>query len=192
MRDYLFLFFLNPEFNKLFFVFRDQMVVRAPRKTWIIKSSIFVSLLHILAPNFQFRDLRKINNYYESIEWHCWVFVSCYLQSCFFFFPFQAVFQTLLYHFFLCVKTRQKNGTLRANYVTRKLKWKFDILDSWSVTFWSVSRARNPLCVPVRLYAGRKGFSCCECVGRVHKRLNFAPLCVRNMQCNLFVSGNLQ
>ena len=33
MRDYLFLFFLNPEFNKLFFVFRDQMVVRAPRKT---------------------------------------------------------------------------------------------------------------------------------------------------------------
>ena len=73
MRDNLFLFFLNPEFYKLFFVFRDEMVVRAPRKTWIIKLSIFVILLHILAPNFQFRDLRKISNYYESIEWQCWV-----------------------------------------------------------------------------------------------------------------------
>lgn len=139
-------------------------------------------LLHILAPNFQFRDLRKISNYYESKEWQCWVFVSCYSQSCFFFFPFQAVFQTLLYHLFLFCKNKIKNGTLRANYVTRK----FDIRDSWSVTFWSVSRARDPLCVPVRLYAGRKGFSCCECVGRVHKRLNFAALCLRDKQCKTF------
>ena len=186
MRDYLFLFFLNPEFNKLFFVFRDQMVVRAPRKTWIIKSSIFVSLLHILAPNFQFRDLRKISNYYESIEWHCWVFVSCYLQSCFFFFPFQAVFQTLLYHFFLCVKTRQKNGTLRANYVTRKLKWKFDILDSWSVTFWSVSRARDPCASLFGCMRGEKVSVVANVWGRVHKRLNFAALCVRDKQCKTF------
>ena len=37
LRDYLFFFFLNREFNKLFFVFRDQKVVRAPRTARIDK-----------------------------------------------------------------------------------------------------------------------------------------------------------
>ena len=37
LRDYLFFLFLNREFNKLFFVFRDQKVVRAPRTARIDK-----------------------------------------------------------------------------------------------------------------------------------------------------------
>ena len=45
LRDYLFFFFLNREFNKLFFVFRDQKVVRAPRTPRIDKRYSWLNYL---------------------------------------------------------------------------------------------------------------------------------------------------
>ena len=147
-------------------------------------------------PDFQFRDLRKINKENETIKWEWWIFVSCYLQSCFFCFRhFQGkrktwnrysrcyflfvsefrfrdlrkinkenesikweqllmrmmnlcklLFAVLLFLFatfklffrpyfntFSLRKNKIKNGTLDVDYVTRKLKWKLAIRDSWFV-----------------------------------------------------------
>ena len=60
LRDYLFLFLLTREFNKLIFMFRDQKVVRAPRKTRINNRYSWLHFL-IISPDFQFWDLLKIN-----------------------------------------------------------------------------------------------------------------------------------
>ena len=62
---------------ELFFVFRDQMVVRAPRKTRI--NNRYSWSYFLFFPDFQFQDFRKINKESESIKWEWWIFESCYL-----------------------------------------------------------------------------------------------------------------
>ena len=49
--------------------------------------------------NFQFQDFRKINKENEIMKWEWWIFVSCYLQSCFFFATFK-LFLVILRHSF--------------------------------------------------------------------------------------------
>ena len=49
---------------ELFFVFRDQMVVRAPRKTGI--NNRYPWYYFLFFPDFQFQDFRKINK--ENVE----------------------------------------------------------------------------------------------------------------------------
>ena len=49
---------------ELFFVFRDQMVVRAPRKTRI--NNRYSWSYFLFFPDFQFQDFRKINK--ENVE----------------------------------------------------------------------------------------------------------------------------
>ena len=43
----------------------------------------------------------------------------CYLQSCLFFWPLSSCFSDTLLPLFSLRKNKMKNGTLRANYVTR-------------------------------------------------------------------------
>ena len=119
------------------------MVVRTPRKTRI--NNRYSWFYYLFLPDFQFRNLRKINKDHGSIEWKWWIFVSCYLQSCFFFRHVQAVFQTLFHHFFFLHKNKLKNGIWRADYLTRKLKWKFDIRESWLVTLLVREPCQKPL-----------------------------------------------
>ena len=74
-------------------------------------------------PDFQFRDLRKINKDYERVKWEWWIFVSCYLQYCFFFRHFQGVFQTFLLPLFSLRKKKIKNG-IRADLCDSKAEMK--------------------------------------------------------------------
>ena len=89
LRDYLFLFFLNRE---LLFVFRDQKVVRAPRKARIDNRYLWLIFYYLFFLDFQFRDFPKITKDYESIKWEWWILVRCYLQSCFFLSPRSSLF----------------------------------------------------------------------------------------------------
>ena len=54
---------------------------------------------------------------------------------------------TKFYHFFL-PKNKIKNGTLHVDYDS-KLKWKFDICDSWLVTFLVREPCQRPPCTTV-------------------------------------------
>ena len=58
------------------------------------------------------------------------------------------VFLRLFLTLFSLRKNMIKNGTLQAEYVTRKLKWKFAIRDSWFVTMyfgpWTVPETPPP------------------------------------------------
>ena len=148
IRDYLFLFFMNREFcvnsSELFFVFHDQMVVRAPRKTRINNRYPWYYFL-FFPDDFQFQDFRKINKENESIKWEWWIFVICYLQSCFFFSTLSSCFSGTLLTIFSLRENKIKNGTLHAEYVTRKLKWRFAILDSWFVTILVRELCQKPL-----------------------------------------------
>lgn len=85
----LVLIFLNRE---LFFVFRDQKVVRAPRKARIDNRYLWLIFYYLFFLDFQFRDFPKITKDYESIKWEWWILVRCYLQSCFFFSPRSSLF----------------------------------------------------------------------------------------------------
>ena len=118
--------------SELFFVFHDQMVVRAPRKTRI--NNRYPWYYFLFFPDFQCQDFRKINKENESIKWEWWIFVICYLQSCFFFSTLSSCFSGTLLTIFSLRENKIKNGTLHAEYVTRKLKWRLAILDSWFVT----------------------------------------------------------
>ena len=57
LRDCLYLFFVNLEFNKLFFGFRDQKVVCAPRKTRI--NNRYSCLWFLLPLIFSFKTSRR-------------------------------------------------------------------------------------------------------------------------------------
>ena len=121
----------------------DQMAVRTPRKTRI--NNRYSWFYYLFFPDFQFRDLRKINKDHGSIEWKWWIFVSCYLQSCFFFSPRSSCFSDTLSPLFFLRKNKLKNGIWHADYLTRKLKWKFDIRDSWLVTLLVREPCQKPL-----------------------------------------------
>ena len=95
---------MNREFNKLFFVTHDQMVVRTPRKTRI--NNRYSWFYYLFFPDFQFRDLRKINKDHGSIKWKWWIFVSCYLQSRFLFSPRSNCFSDTLFFAYEQVKKR--------------------------------------------------------------------------------------
>ena len=104
----------------------------------------------LFPPDFQFWDLWKINKENESIKWEWWIIHHSHLmlsfslfifqrsqkkkqdrnlRSCFFFSPLLSCFSgTLLALFSLC-KNKIKNGSLHADYVTWKLKWKSVIRD---------------------------------------------------------------
>ena len=75
------------------------------------------------------------------------------IENCLFFFSatFKLFFRHSFYHFFSLRKNKIKNG-IHADYVTQKLKWKFDIRDSWLVTFLvreQCQRTRH-VCDPLR------------------------------------------
>ena len=65
---------------------------------------------YLFFPDFQFRDLRKINKDYERVKWEWWIFVSSHLQYCFFFSPLLSCFSTLLLPLFSLRKNKIKNG----------------------------------------------------------------------------------
>ena len=69
------------------------------------------------------------------MKWEWWIFVSCYLQSCFFFSPLSSCFSDTLLPLIPLPKSKIKSGTSHTACVTRKLIWKFDIRESWLVIF---------------------------------------------------------
>ena len=101
----LFLFFVNSVNYSSCSVTKWLSVPRG--KLWLIID--IRDFITYFFPDFQFRDLRKINKDYERGKWEWWIFVSCYLQYCFFFSAtFKLFFRHSFYHFFLCVRTRSK------------------------------------------------------------------------------------
>ena len=103
-RDTWLLFFVNREFNKLFFVFCDQMFVRAPRKARI-SNYRYWWFYFLFLPDFQFRELRKINKENESILMRMMNF--CKLLFAVLLFPFATydLFSDTLLPLF-CLRTR--------------------------------------------------------------------------------------
>ena len=77
----------------------------------------------LFPPDFQFWDLWKINKENESIKWEWWIAVLLFLFATFKLF-FRHSFST-----FSLRKNNIKNGSLHADYVTWKLKWKSVIRD---------------------------------------------------------------
>ena len=92
----------------------------------------------------------------------------------FLFATFKLFFRHSFYHFFLCVRTRSKTVYMLI-YVTQKLKWKFDIRDSWLDTFLVHEPCqRNPpsatcaiLCVLIGYPSGHWGPPCILGISRV-------------------------
>ena len=123
------------------------MVVRAPRKTRINNRYPWYYFL-FFPDDFQFQDFRKINKENESIKWEWWIFVSCYLQSCFFFRHFQTVFSLFkaLFNTFFFAKEHDKKRHFTSWICDSKTEMK--VCYPWFVicnyVFWSVNRARTP------------------------------------------------
>ena len=92
----------------------------------------------------------------------------------FLFATFKLFFRHSFYHFFVCVRTRLKTVYMLI-YVTQKLKWKFDIRDSWLDTFLVHEPCqRNPppatcaiLCVLIGYPSGHWGPTCLLGISRV-------------------------
>ena len=66
MRDWLILFSVKREFNKLFFVIRDLKVLRDPWRTWIINRYSWFH--HSIWRDFEMRVLRKTYFKTENIK----------------------------------------------------------------------------------------------------------------------------
>ena len=89
----LFLFFVN---SINYFSCSMTKWLSVPQgKLWLIID--IHDFMTCFFPNFQFRDLRKINKDCERVKWEWWIFVSCHLQYCSFFSPLLSCFSDTLF-----------------------------------------------------------------------------------------------
>ena len=127
---------------------------------------------YLFSPDFQFRDLRKINKDWAR-QMRMMNFCKLVFAVLLFFSPLLSCFSDTPFTTFFWSKT-----VYVLIYVTQKLKWKFDIRDSWLVTFLvrePCQRTHPPqppancaiLCVLIRYPSGHWGPPCLLGISRV-------------------------
>ena len=117
--------------SELFFVTKWLSVPREKLELTIDTRDI-ISYFSLMI--FQFQDFRKRNKENESIKWEWWNFCNLLFVVLLFLFATFKLFLRHSFNIFFFAKEQDRKRPLQAEYVTRKLKWKFAIRDSWFVT----------------------------------------------------------